>query len=176
MRLAAVELLDEAAKAGRLDEPTDVIVATSLLSAADLRALLPGHLRRVPLVVYMHENQAAYPWSDHPAVDSKRDVHFALTNLTSALAADLVIWNSRWNKQSFLSGMRGLIGRASAVELDGWDDKVEHNHHGTMEFNDSNTHPRATWKPLELNPEQWSKRHSNGHGDYQEVEDPVVGA
>ncbi len=78
MRLAAVELLDAAAAAGRLDEPIDVIVATSLLSVADLRALLPARLRGVPVVLYMHENQAAYPSSGHPKLDPARDVHFAI--------------------------------------------------------------------------------------------------
>jgi glycosyltransferase involved in cell wall biosynthesis len=137
MRLAAVELLDQAGP--RLDEPIDVIVATSLLSVADLRALLPARLRSVPIVLYMHENQAAYPLSDHPKVDPKRDVHFALTNLTSVLAADLVIWNSRWNKTSFLEGMDRILKRAHAVELGGWPERVERR-------------SRVIWPPVEPPP------------------------
>ena len=125
MRLAAVELVDEAGQAGRLDEPIDVIAATSLLSVADLRALLPARLRGVPVVLYMHENQAAYPSSGHPKVDPARDVHFAITNLTSVLAADRVIWNSRWNRDSFLQGMESILSRANAVDLRGWREKVE---------------------------------------------------
>ena len=124
-RLAAVELLDAAAAAGRLDEPIDVIVATSLLSVADLRALLPARLRGVPMVLYMHENQAAYPFSEQPTVEPQRDVHFAITNLTSILAADLVIWNSRWNRDSFLEGMESILSRANAVDLRCWREKVE---------------------------------------------------
>src|SRR5262245_35419292 len=76
MRLAAVELVEQAGALGLLDQTWDVILATSLLSAADLRALLPPRLRGAPLVLYMHENQAAYPASGHPKVDSRRDVHF----------------------------------------------------------------------------------------------------
>jgi glycosyltransferase involved in cell wall biosynthesis len=125
MRLAAVELVDEAARTGLLDKPIDVIVATSLLGVADLRALLPARLRSVPVVLYMHENQAAYPSSDHPRIDPARDVHFAITNLTSVLAADRVIWNSRWNRDSFLEGMELIIRRANAVDLRGWREKVE---------------------------------------------------
>ena len=125
MRLAAVEMLDAAAAAGRLDEPIDVIAATSLMSVADLRALLPARLRGVPVVLYMHENQAAYPSSDQPAVDPGRDVHFALTNLTSILASDMVIWNSRWNQCSFLREMESIIRRANAVDLRGWRERVE---------------------------------------------------
>lgn len=121
MRLAAVELLDAAEASGVLTEPIDVIFATSLMGAADLRALLPARLRGVPLVLYMHENQASYPLSYHPKIDSARDVHFALTNLTSVLAADLVIWNSAWNRRSFLEGMDAILRKANAVERGGLD-------------------------------------------------------
>ncbi len=120
MRLAAVELVEEARRSGVFDEPADVIVATSLLGAADLRALLPRGHRETPLVVYMHENQVAYPWSDHPKVDRRRDVHFAMTNLTSVLAADRAIFNSAYNLQSFLTGMEGIVRRASAVQMGDW--------------------------------------------------------
>jgi hypothetical protein len=128
MRLAAVELLEQAGD--RLEEPIDAIVATSLMSAADLRALLPAHLRATPLILYMHEN---------PKVDPKRDVHFALTNLTSILASDLVIWNSLWNKTSFLEGMDRILGRANAVGLTGWQQKVEQR-------------SRVIWPPVEPPP------------------------
>ncbi len=124
MRLAAVELVESAARQGLLAGGLDAIFATSLMSASDLRALLPAGLRDVPLVLYMHENQAAYPVSGHPKVDSRRDVHFALTNLTSVLAADRVIWNSRWNHDSFLEGMDGIVRRANAVRLGDWQERV----------------------------------------------------
>jgi len=140
MRLAAVELLDEAAAAGRLDEPIDAIVATSLISVADLRALLPARLRGVPVVLYMHENQAAYPSSEQPGLDPGRDVHFALTNLTSILASDMVIWNSRWNHDSFLYAMDSIIRRANAVDLRGWRERVE-------------SRSRVIWPPVEPPPD-----------------------
>jgi glycosyltransferase involved in cell wall biosynthesis len=124
MRLAAVELVESAEEQGLLDGAADAIFATSLMSASDLRALLPARLRGVPLVLYMHENQAVYPVSCHPKVDSRRDVHFAMTNLTSVLAADRVIWNSRWNRDSFLEGMDGIVRRASAVRLGDWRARV----------------------------------------------------
>ncbi len=139
MRLAAVELLDAAEASGALAEPIDVIFATSLMGAADLRALLPARLRGVPLVLYMHENQASYPLSDHPKIDSARDVHFALTNLTSVLAADLVIWNSAWNRRSFLEGMDAILRKANAVERGDWIERVA-------------TRSRVIWPPVEPPP------------------------
>ena len=125
MRLAAVELVESAAASGRFDEPIDAIMATSLMGVADLRAMLPARLRGVPIILYMHENQAAYPSSSHPKVDSTRDVHFAITNLTSVLAADLVVWNSRWNRDSFMEAMDSILKRANAVDLRGWREKAE---------------------------------------------------
>ena len=139
MRLAAVELLEQATAGGHLEGPIDALVATSLIGAADLRALLPARLRGVPLVLYMHENQAAYPLSEYPRLDPSRDVHFALTNLTSVLASDLVIWNSRWNRDSFVEGMSLILKRASAVELDGWQGRVS-------------DRSRVIWPPVEPPP------------------------
>lgn len=117
MRLAAIELLDEAQQRGLLDQSWDVIFTTSLLSAADLRAMLPPHLRSVPLVLYMHENQAAYPQGPEVPEIAKRDVQFALTNLTSILAADRALWNSQWNRDSFIAGITDLLRRAPDAAL-----------------------------------------------------------
>lgn len=140
MRLAACELVEAARNAGALEEPFDVIFCTSLMGAADLRALLPAGLRERPLVLYMHENQAAYPLSDHPKVDAERDVHFAITNLTSQLAADLVLWNSRWNMASFMEAMGQILKRANAVELSGWRERIEER-------------GRVVWPPVEPPPD-----------------------
>ncbi len=137
LRLAAVELLDTAGEI--LDGPIDAVFATSMLSVADMRALLPPRLRGVPVALYMHENQAAYPYSDHPRAEPRLDVHFALTNLTSVLAADLVIWNSRWNLTSFVEGMSRILRQASAVDLAGWEQKVE-------------SRSTVIWPPVELPP------------------------
>ena len=139
MRLAAVELIDLARSRGAFDEPIDVIVATSLLGAADLRGLLPAGWRETPIVLYMHENQATYPWSGNSKVDRERDVHFAVTNLTSVLAADLVIFNSLWNKESLLRGLKSILRRAAAVELGDWGRQVAET-------------SRVIWPPVEPPP------------------------
>jgi glycosyltransferase involved in cell wall biosynthesis len=147
MRLAAVELIDEALKQGLFDpsngrvspwsttssEAIDAIVLTSLMSAADLRALLPVQVRRVPVVLYMHENQAAYPdRAGDPETrfaastsGDERDVHFALTNLTSILAADRVIWNSEWNKRSFIVGIDRILRACSDLKIAQVQDRIE---------------------------------------------------
>ncbi len=144
LRLGAVELIEAAEAAGAFRGAgrgqVDAVFATSLLSGSDLRGLLPRGCREAPLVFYFHENQAAYPWSDHPKVDAKRDVHFAITNFTSALAADLAIFNSAYNLSSFLAEMEEIIARASAVELGDWRKRLE----GRC---------RVIWPPVEPPPE-----------------------
>ena len=55
----------------------------------------------------MHENQAAYPCAS--GREDQRDHHLALTNLTSMLASQCVLWNSNWNRQSFVAGIEKLL-------------------------------------------------------------------
>ncbi len=122
MRLAAAEMVEQLSAVGERHH-YDAIFVTSLMSAADLRALLPAALRNLPLILYMHENQAAYPESPYSTASSEstqhgdRDVHFALTNLTSILAADRVFWNSQWNLRSYLAGIESLLRRGSDVQV-----------------------------------------------------------
>jgi len=139
MRLAAIELTQMVQQQGAFDPAPDVIFVTSLLSAADLRSLLPPELQIVPLVVYMHENQAAYPYSDRSEVSPDRDVHFALTNLTSTLAADCVIFNSEHNRNSFLVGLRDILKNAPDTSANNWLEQIESKSH-------------IAWPPVELPP------------------------
>jgi len=117
MRLSAIELLEQARQENLLDAPCDVIFATSLLSVADWRALLPRTWQHIPIVLYMHENQAAYPQGPQAPDLARQDLQFALTNLTSILAADRVIWNSAWNRDSFLDGMAKVLRHAPDTTL-----------------------------------------------------------
>ena len=103
----------------------DAIVATGMLSASDLRATLPRPLRDRPLILSMHENQIAYPTSDGgKAVDRDRDAHLAFTNLASIEAADRVVWNSHWNLESFVTGMRNILTHAPEPLSDQWEDRL----------------------------------------------------
>ena len=55
----------------------------------------------------MHENQFAYPASagQHQSLDPQ------MVNLYSATAADRVVFNSEWNRCSFMEGARALLTR-----------------------------------------------------------------
>lgn len=115
MRLAALEMTQEAETRGLLGrDAIDVLFATSLMSTADLRAALPAGHRDRPLVLYVHENQVVYPAGE---VDDERDVHFGLTNLASMLTADRVVFNSDWNRRSFIDGIMKLLRHAPDATL-----------------------------------------------------------
>jgi glycosyltransferase involved in cell wall biosynthesis len=62
---------------------------------------------RLPAIAYFHENQLTYPRRQ----DDPRDLHFAFTNLTTALAADCVWFNSAFHRESFLTAIDALVRR-----------------------------------------------------------------
>jgi glycosyltransferase involved in cell wall biosynthesis len=98
----------------------DRILCSSLLDVAALRGLLPPNLRGVPLLTYFHENQFAYPMQ----VSEARDVHFGLTNLTTALASDSLAFNSQYNLESFLFGCRELLAKMPDMSLAGYEKAI----------------------------------------------------
>jgi glycosyltransferase involved in cell wall biosynthesis len=132
MRVGAAEMIEAARGQGLLEQRFDLVFATSLMSASDLRAMLPDELRTKPLILSMHENQAAYPeghaaWQGDAerSVETPRDVQFALTNLASILAADRVIWNSRSNKDSFINGIESILRHAPDLDLTNIGERIE---------------------------------------------------
>ena len=76
----------------------DVLFASSFLSLAELVGLFP-HLGAVPRVLYFHENQLAYPVRGEP---QERDRHYGFTQMLAAQAATRCVFNSGFNRDSFL--------------------------------------------------------------------------
>lgn len=87
-----------------LKTPYDILVATSMVDLATLKGLSPN-LATTPTLLYMHENQFAYPASHR----QHRSLEPQMVNLYSALAADSVIFNSAYNQETFLSGIAALL-------------------------------------------------------------------
>jgi glycosyltransferase involved in cell wall biosynthesis len=87
----------------RLGE-TDVLLASGMLSLAELAGAEP-RLAGVPKVVYFHESQLSYPVPKGEAPD----VHFGFTNLSTALAADALVFNSRFHQEEFLGGIERFL-------------------------------------------------------------------
>jgi glycosyltransferase involved in cell wall biosynthesis len=87
-----------------LQESWDLIIATSMVDLATLRGL-NTRLARTPCLLYMHENQFAFPVSS--GQNSSADPQ--MVNLYSALSADCVVFNSGWNRDSFLAGATSFL-------------------------------------------------------------------
>ncbi len=85
----------------------DVAFASDMLDLAAFRGLAPQPVRDIPAVAYFHENQLAYPVRR----DEPRDMHFALTNLTTAASAEAVWFNSAFNREQMLAGLRRLLAK-----------------------------------------------------------------
>ena len=84
----------------------DLILATDMLDLSTFLALTRGRTGSVPTALYFHENQLTYPWSPRDRDLKKgRDKHYGFINLTSALSADRVYFNSRYHMDSFLSAL-----------------------------------------------------------------------
>ena len=82
----------------------DLIVATSMVDLACLKGLVPS-LAASPSIVYFHENQFAYPPSDN----QQEQVSAQITSIYSGLAAEHLLFNSDYNRQSFLAGAKRLL-------------------------------------------------------------------
>ena len=87
-----------------LEREYDLLLATSMVDLAALRGLVPP-LARLPTIVYFHENQFAYPERS----GQQGLVEAQVTSLYTALAADLLLFNSAYNRDSFLAGAAGLL-------------------------------------------------------------------
>ena len=101
-----------------LEQSFDVLVATSMTDLSALKGLVPK-LASVPALVYCHENQFAYPdRRDGQTIEPK------VTSLYALLAADRVIFNSVWNRESFLDGARTLLRLMPDAVPDGVVDSI----------------------------------------------------
>ena len=82
----------------------DLIIATSMVDLATLKGLQPN-LAAVPTLLYFHENQFSYPESGH----AHSSVEAQITSIYSAMAADRLLFNSAYNRETFLQGAKALL-------------------------------------------------------------------
>jgi glycosyltransferase involved in cell wall biosynthesis len=83
----------------------DAVFASTFLNLAEFKGLAGDAVAGTPAVVYFHENQLVYP-NRH---NEEWDLQFPLTNVTSALAADEVWFNTAWNRDGFLQGIEPFM-------------------------------------------------------------------
>lgn len=87
-----------------LEQDYDLVFATSMTDLSALRGFVPK-LATTPTLVYFHENQFAYPESgkEYGSLEPK------ILNIYTALAADKILFNSHYNRDSFLQGVAKLL-------------------------------------------------------------------
>ena len=97
----------------------DVLFASDFLDLATFLGLRPDWARK-PRLVYFHENQLTYPLQD----ESLRDYHYAFTNITTALAADRVLFNSEFHRAEFLRAVPDFLRRMPDYRPEGVADRI----------------------------------------------------
>jgi len=105
MRITAISFADEVNKRLANGETWDVLFCSDMLNLAEFYGLVDKRIRNIPSVVYFHENQLTYP----NRVESDRDYQFVATNMTTALAAGRVWFNSEFHKTEFPTKLSKFI-------------------------------------------------------------------
>jgi glycosyltransferase involved in cell wall biosynthesis len=101
MRLGAQEL---ARAVAAVPGSFDALVATDMLDVPLFLALTRPRFENTPALAYFHENQLTYP----RIRGTKLNSWFGAINYNSALAADMVAFNSAFHRDDFLDALRTL--------------------------------------------------------------------
>ena len=107
MRHSAITFADQINLCVDKGREWDLIFCSDMLNLAEFLGLAPGAVGKLPAVVYFHENQLTYP----VRFESERDYQFAMTNMTTALAAKSVWFNSAFHRDSFLEALATFLGK-----------------------------------------------------------------
>ncbi len=107
MHGAAITLATQFVESSKTD--CDLIIASDFIDLALFKSLISRDAQ-IPLALYFHENQFAYPWSETDEDKSNgRDVHYQFTNYSSGLIADHLFFNSSYNMNSYLEGIERML-------------------------------------------------------------------
>ncbi|MEX0964145.1 MAG: DUF3524 domain-containing protein [Pseudohongiellaceae bacterium] len=91
----------------QLTQDYDLLIATSMVDLASLRGFVP-ELSKLPTMVYFHENQFVYPAGSD---QRSSNIEPVLVPLYAAYCADAIVFNSDYNRSTFLQGAQDLLAK-----------------------------------------------------------------
>ena len=100
-------------------EPYDGLIVSDLFNLADFKTLVDQPCP--PVLVYFHENQITYP---QPPGD-KGAFQLGIINISTALAADLVVFNSCFHRDAFLKAVPEFLDRGRDCKPEKIDRKIQ---------------------------------------------------
>ena len=100
-------------------EQYDGLIVSDMLNLADFKSLVGP--KCPPVMIYFHENQLTYP---QPAGD-KSVLMLGMINITSALSADIVAFNSKMHRKRFLSAIPPFLQRSPDFMPRGVAEKIQ---------------------------------------------------
>jgi glycosyltransferase involved in cell wall biosynthesis len=83
----------------------DGLITSSLMSLSDYKMLAGADCP--PALVYFHENQLTYPLAPGETLD----MHFGFTDITTSLAANRILFNSKTHMSLFFDSLPGFLKR-----------------------------------------------------------------
>ena len=121
MTHSGVTFADEVAKlAEGADAVPDLIFCTDMLNLCEFKALAPARFANIPVIAYFHENQLGYPTEYSKSADR----YFGWVNITTALAADAVWFNSEYHLNSFLDEIGARMKKAPDYRFSDFQEKI----------------------------------------------------
>ncbi len=116
MQLSALWFVEQVRLIPQEERFFDTVLCSTFVDVAVLRSLLltlPGWNHQAWFCTYFHENQFAYP---NQVTDASVQ-HFNSINFTTALSSDRCAFNSHFNLESFLDGIRSYLKKATDMKL-----------------------------------------------------------
>lgn len=108
-----------------LEQDYDLLIATSMVDLSSLRGFVPK-LATLPTVLYFHENQFDYPVSaKQKSAAHKNSVEPQILSIYSALCATALVFNSDYNRQTFLNGAAALLKKLPDAVPDNLIERIE---------------------------------------------------
>ncbi|SPP86488.1 glycosyltransferase-like domain-containing protein 1-like [Drosophila guanche] len=102
------------------DHNYKVLFTSSVLSLSELIGVRPD-LIACRKIVYFHENQLVYPVREVKT----RDCQYGFNEILSCLAADIVLFNSNFNRTSFLDNVQPFLNVPPDFKLKNIREKIE---------------------------------------------------